>query len=363
MSEDWRDNGPLDKAAEMAARGTRAAGQAGKIAQAVQSAHGTMAAAATGGAAGGVAVGSALGGPLGAAVGALVTSRTFWKVIISLLLSVLLHEWITMQRYRPEKLMEFGVNYLEIDMFLDEIRSPSDIIVQQNAILALSYCPNLFGCEDKVKDTLMEICRIPEKDRGVCERAILCLLELGMMNEKELEKLIEVFQETDSSEVRFALYRSIRVLGKADEYIEFLTEGLKYACQREGRMGNESSELHYTMMEVEEPSAAMKIIRELADNKIYFHIYRIDKVIEHIFTRFVEKKVRFRDDKWGLLVEFYEKISSHGLHNLEDMVLSYFSSVGEKIKLCQHELKKVMEGKRSWIFIRKLLDDTVSKWV
>ncbi len=94
MSEDWRDNGPLDKAAEMAARGTRAAGQAGKIAQAVQSAHGTMAAAATGGAAGGVAVGSALGGPLGAAVGALVTSRNFWKVIISLLLSVLLFVFI-----------------------------------------------------------------------------------------------------------------------------------------------------------------------------------------------------------------------------------------------------------------------------
>ena len=94
MLEDWRDNGPLDKAAEMAARGTRAAGQAGKIAQAVQSAHGTMAAAATGGAASGAAVGSALGGPLGAAVGALVTSRTFWKVIISLLLSVLLFVFI-----------------------------------------------------------------------------------------------------------------------------------------------------------------------------------------------------------------------------------------------------------------------------
>lgn len=90
MSENWRDNGPLDKAAEMAARGARAAGQAERIAQAVQSAHGTMAAAGAGGAAGGMAVGSAMAGPLGAAVGALVTSKTFWKVVLSLLLSVLL---------------------------------------------------------------------------------------------------------------------------------------------------------------------------------------------------------------------------------------------------------------------------------
>ena len=82
MSEDWRDNGPLDKAAEMAARGARAAGQAERIAQAVQSAHGAMAAAGAGGAAGGMAV------------GALVTSRTFWKVVLSLLLSVLLFVFV-----------------------------------------------------------------------------------------------------------------------------------------------------------------------------------------------------------------------------------------------------------------------------
>ena len=94
MSEDWRDNGPLDKAAEMAARGARAAGQAERIAQAVQSAHGAMAAVGAGGAAGGMAVGSALAGPLGAAVGALVTSRTFWKVVLSLLLSVLLFVFV-----------------------------------------------------------------------------------------------------------------------------------------------------------------------------------------------------------------------------------------------------------------------------
>ena len=94
MSEDWRDNGPLDKAAEMAARGARAAGQAERIAQAVQSAHGAMAAASAGGAAGGMAVGSALAGPLGAAVGALVTSKTFWKVVLSILLSVLLFVFV-----------------------------------------------------------------------------------------------------------------------------------------------------------------------------------------------------------------------------------------------------------------------------
>ena len=69
------------------------------------------------------------------------------------------HEWITSQRYRPEKLMQFGMNYPEVQIFLEEIKNPSDIIVQQNAILALGYCPNLFGCGGKVRDTLMEVCQ------------------------------------------------------------------------------------------------------------------------------------------------------------------------------------------------------------
>ena len=114
---------------------------------------------------------------------------------------------------------------------------------------------------------------------------------------------------------------------------------------------------------VEEPSAAMKVIKELADNKRYFHIYQIDKVVEHIFTGFTEKEVRFTDDKWSILVEFYEIVSSNGLHNLENMVLNYFSDTGEKIKLCQYELKNVEEGSRSWMIIRQLLDHAVSKWV
>lgn len=90
MSEDWRDNGPLDQAAETAAWGTRAAGQIEKTAQAIQSAYETMASAAAGGGSGGMAVGSALGGPMGAAVGALARSKVFWKVVISIVLSALL---------------------------------------------------------------------------------------------------------------------------------------------------------------------------------------------------------------------------------------------------------------------------------
>ena len=85
-------------------------------------------------------------------------------------------------------------------------------------------------------------------------------------------------------------------------------------------------------------------------------------MIDHIFTKFKENEVRFSGDNWELLAKFYEKVISLGMHNLETLVLTYFSSVGEKIRLFEYELKKVAEGKASWIFLRPLVDDTSSKW-
>lgn len=94
MSEDWREQEPLDKAVEMAARTVRAAGQAEKLAHSIQAAHTAAGAAKTGAAASGTAVGTALGGPLGVVIGVLVTSKTFWKVVGSILLAILLFLYI-----------------------------------------------------------------------------------------------------------------------------------------------------------------------------------------------------------------------------------------------------------------------------
>ena len=94
MQENWSEDGPLDEAAENAARMVRAAGQVEKIAHAVQAAHKIAGAAKAAGTAAGTvswtSVGAALGGPLGMAVGTLVTSRAFWKIIGSILAAMLL---------------------------------------------------------------------------------------------------------------------------------------------------------------------------------------------------------------------------------------------------------------------------------
>ncbi len=90
MNEDWREDGPLDHAAENAARLGRAAGQMEQVAHSMQAAHAAAGTAAAGGAASGAAAGTALGGPLGTIIGALASHKTFWKVIGSVFLTIIL---------------------------------------------------------------------------------------------------------------------------------------------------------------------------------------------------------------------------------------------------------------------------------
>ena len=40
------------------------------------------------------------------------------------------------------------------------------------------------------------------------------------------------------------------------------------------------------MMEIEDPSASIEVIKELTENDSYYYIFEIDKVIDHIFTKF-----------------------------------------------------------------------------
>ena len=90
MSRDWTEDEPLDKAAEMAARTVRAAGQAKQAAEAIQAAHLATGVAKSGAAVSGTAAGTALGGPLGAVIGAVLTSKSFWKASGAVLAAVLL---------------------------------------------------------------------------------------------------------------------------------------------------------------------------------------------------------------------------------------------------------------------------------
>ena len=277
------------------------------------------------------------------------------------------HGWITRQRYRAEDLIRFGMSYTAVGMFLEEIQKPEDEIVQQNAILALGRFDNLFGREKEVKEALLTICCSPEKNSWICTRAILALSELGLMDRGILSGLVEHFSDTDSSEIRYGLYYSIRVLERADVHIRFLTDGLTYVQwrlnQTKGRLGNETCELHYALMAVKEPAAILQIIRSLIDHPEYHHIYKIEEVVSCVLLHLAEQEKVPKEGSWKTVTAFYEASSEHGWNLMEEAAIGYFAATGTKERLFREELGKVTGKKKNWWLLNRLLDEGISRWV
>lgn len=276
------------------------------------------------------------------------------------------HEWITAQRYRAADLMKFGAGYLEIMMFLEEMNEPEDMISLQNAILALSSSPDLFGLEESVRNTFIDVLNTCQDFNSIYEYGILGLLKLGLMGEEELAQLIGHFWDTDSSEIRYSLYSCIRVLDQADPYIEFLTDGLQYVSPgihaNPGRLGNESFELHYAFMTVKTPSAAVKILEVISKDARCLFVYQMDQVVERIFSVLAEAGNKVRPPYWETLKEFYKVVSYTGHHSMEKAALDYFTISGFKKDFFLEELELVIERKHSWRILWKLMDDEISVW-
>lgn len=157
MQENWSEDGPLDEAAENAARIIRAAEQSEKIVHAVQAAHKTAGAAkAAGTAAGAVSqttIGAALGGPLGMAVGALVTSRTFWKIVGSILAALLLFLFLIVNSV---SLIFSYLGYENADAYVAEAREAECRNLK-------AQIETLFSEQPEVR---AEICGMIEEERG-----------------------------------------------------------------------------------------------------------------------------------------------------------------------------------------------------
>lgn len=156
MGEDWRSEEPLDKAAGMAARTVRAAGQAEHIAHTIQAAH-SAAGAAAGASAGtvsGAAAGTALGGPLGLIVGTLLTSRTFWKAVGSVLLAILLFLYIIVNSIG---LIFSYLGFADADSYVNQARTAEcqnikiqiDELFSENPSYKEELCAIIEGCRDQ----------------------------------------------------------------------------------------------------------------------------------------------------------------------------------------------------------------------
>lgn len=159
MNEDWTEDEPLDKAAEMAARTVRAAGQAKQAAEAIQAAHLAAGAAKSGAAVSGTAAGTALGGPLGAVIGAVLTSRSFWKAAGAVLAAILLFLYMIVNSVG---IIFSYLGFADADSYVSQAREAEyqnikvqiETLFSENPGLRAELCTVIEGYRDQMLDEI-----------------------------------------------------------------------------------------------------------------------------------------------------------------------------------------------------------------
>lgn len=156
MNEDRSDE-PLDKAAETAARIVRAAGQTESVAHTIQAAHAVAGAVKAGGTASGAAVGTAFAGPIGTVIGTLLTSKTFWKIVGSILLAILLFVYIIANSVG---IILMYLGFANADEYVSQARTAecNNMKVQIEALFSAdpAYKAEIYGMVESFRDKTAE---------------------------------------------------------------------------------------------------------------------------------------------------------------------------------------------------------------
>ena len=276
------------------------------------------------------------------------------------------HVWIQHQNYRLRDLAEFGMDYTAVKVLLKELREPQDKFSLKNAILLLGYSPVLYGCQNEVRDALWTVLQ-SEQELWVYERAMIALLNLQLMDVELLNQLLERFGKNTESEVRYPLYAAIRLLGQADEQMEFLLKGLPYIVSREEkRLGNESFELHQALLSVSKAYAARRLLDTLTATGAFIHIYGVEKIIEQAVHCMVQVYYGRKDENWLAMEHLYRTSAVHSTYTIDQELLKYFEETETKqelfVRLLRDSLSQDGHYAQTYL-LRRLLDEPVSVWI
>ena len=277
------------------------------------------------------------------------------------------HIWPWNQNYRIRDLVEFGMDYTAIRVFIKEIHNPQDTMSLKNAIQILGYSPSLYGCQLEVREMLLSVLLTEQQDKWALEYTLAALLNLQLMDAEMLSTLLKYFWNSDVSEVRYPLYVAIRVLGQADTQIDFLLEGIPYiAGMHQERLGNETLELQRALLSITGVPAARKLLEALISNHKYGHMYGSEKLINCAVTCMENAYTGQKDENWFAMERYYCTFHLSAVHSVKETIMPYFEHTGTKCELFYDLLKKVGQETDRYTqiqFLLPLLDERISEWI
>lgn len=162
------------------------------------------------------------------------------------------------------ELAYFAKNKGSLLFLLERIKNPRNESSQYNAINILRYFPNLFGCDENVRDTLISCCEsYPVTEKHICRLAIVTICQLQLNTPAVTKKLMEFFENSKEDYIRLGLYEYLISTGEQNEYVQFFASGISIAHEEDDndpRIGNELFELVEGLKKMNTPESIAVVL-------------------------------------------------------------------------------------------------------
>lgn len=269
-------------------------------------------------------------------------------------------KWMTDDIYQINNL---ALDNTDIKYLIQEIKENYHYTSVGNALDILTNVDNLYGQENEIKDTLMNICL--DNNYAKCNKctAIEVLANLNLANLEDLKNIIEFNRTIENSELRKSYYYFCNKLKIVNEGIDIFIE--RFDIEKKGlkvTYSEEDDEIYFWDEHIEYEKAFGLIDNEKSLNKVIDFLDKekftnredtkniIVNVCNSVFNTYSNQK-----DIINVLLKIYIKCEENYNYENMDVVISKVKKENILLDFFKEYIKS--ERNKTYRMYKKIIDD------
>jgi hypothetical protein len=184
-----------------------------------------------------------------------------------------------------EELACFACSPWTLEFLLGRIAEPVNVMSQNNALRLLRYFPKLYGKQQQVRETLLNVCgQYPNVPAALCRLAIIVLMEQRLSSHDVTERLMDLYGQEENDYIRWGLYEYLLETKEQDRYVQFFLDGLPLVLEQTSQ-GNRISDEQFVLLDglgcMEAPDSVAKVFAWLTKYVVRStHLW--ERMVDHL---------------------------------------------------------------------------------
>ena len=185
-----------------------------------------------------------------------------------------------------------------------------------------------YGKEKEVKEVLFNCC-ISEKTRKYeMASVIMALMNKQLFSECDIDRLLNLFENENDSDIRHALYSYILEYKLQDKSIDFVLKGIKLSNTKYGDNFSEYKRLEDIIQSIKEYDSIIKVLEYILNAKDY---YSVAMFFEESLDTICKIAMEFYNSGRKKILSYIQKIYYKAAVNFESKTIRILKNALESV--------------------------------